>query len=90
MVATLGSAATEASVSITLADIARGQTARVERIASDDTQFRQRLQSMGIVRGTEIVVDHTAPLGDPRVYSLKGYQLTLRNAEARQILVTPH
>ena len=44
---------------------------------------------MGVVKGTEIVVDHTAPLGDPRVYTLKGYRLTLRNAEARHILVTP-
>ena len=77
---------TEAA-SVTLADVARGQTAWVKRIASDDTQFRQRLQSMGVVKGTEILVDHTAPLGDPRVYALKGYRLTLRNSEARHILV---
>lgn len=75
--------------SVTLADLARGQTAWVQRIASDDIQFRQRLQSMGVVKGTEILVDHTAPLGDPRVYTLKGYRLTLRNSEARLILVMP-
>ena len=74
---------------VTLVDMVRGQAARVSRIASDDALFRQRLQSMGVVKGTEIVVDHTAPLGDPRVYTLKGYRLTLRNAEARHILVTP-
>lgn len=74
---------------MTLADMALGRTALVQKIASDDTQFRQRLQSMGVVKGATVVVDHTAPLGDPRVYTLKGYRLTLRNAEARHILVTP-
>ncbi|HIJ62692.1 MAG TPA: ferrous iron transport protein A [Rhodospirillaceae bacterium] len=73
---------------MTLADVPRGQRALVQRIASDDTQFRQRLQSMGVVKGTAVVVDHTAPLGDPRVYSLMGYSLTLRNSEARHILVS--
>ena len=75
--------------SVTLADVALGRTVLVQKIASDDTQFRQRLQSMGVVKGTQVAVDHTAPLGDPRVYALKGYRLTLRNAEARHILVTP-
>lgn len=73
---------------VTLADVPRGQRALVQRIASDDTQFRQRLQSMGVVKGAAVAVDHTAPLGDPRVYTLMGYSLTLRNAEARQILVS--
>ena len=75
------------SITITLADVDQGQTVMVRKIVSDDTQFRQRLQSMGVVKGTEILVCHTAPLGDPRIYMVKGYKLALRNNEARRILV---
>ena len=72
-----------------LVDVGQGQTVKVLRIASDDVQLRQRLQSMGVVKGAEIVVNHTAPLGDPRIYVIKGYQVALRNSEAQCIQVTP-
>jgi len=40
---------------------------------------------LGMVKGTVINVDHTAPLGDPRSYLLLGYRVCLRREEALQI-----
>ena len=42
---------------------------------------------MGITRGTEITVRKTAPLGDPMELTLRGYELSLRKADAEMIEV---
>jgi ferrous iron transport protein A len=49
--------------------------------------IRKRLLDMGIVRGVQVRVERSAPLGDPIEISFKGYYLALRRAEARLILV---
>lgn len=46
---------------------------------------RRRLFDMGITPGTEIYLRKTAPFGDPIEVSLRGYELTLRKAEAAQV-----
>jgi len=73
----------------TLADLGPGQRGTVQRIGGEDVELRRRLLALGVVRGAEIVVDRAAPLGDPRAYTLLGYRLTLRNDDARVILVQP-
>ncbi len=47
----------------------------------------ERLEDLGFVPGTEVTVRRRAPLGDPRVYELRGSQLCLRGTEARAIRV---
>ena len=48
---------------------------------------RRRIMDMGIVRGTEILVSGKAPMGDPIELQLRGYNLSLRKKEARDIIV---
>ena len=70
----------------TLADLRPGERARILKIEGS-LNFKRRLSSLGVVKGTEICVNATAPLGDPRAYSLLGYNLSLRNEDARQIVL---
>ena len=50
---------------------------------------RQRFLAMGLVKGETILVKRVAPLGDPIDFLIKGYDLSLRKAEASEILVKP-
>ena len=50
---------------------------------------RQRFLAMGLVKGETILVKRVAPLGDPIDFLIKGYDLSLRIAEASEILVKP-
>ncbi|WP_135075026.1 ferrous iron transport protein A [Terasakiella sp. SH-1] len=70
----------------TLANLGKGQRAYINQIGGDST-LKRKLLSMGIVKGVEVSLSHTAPLGDPRIYSLLGYDLSLRNDEAANITV---
>lgn len=68
----------------TLFDLEPGQEAIVMGIEGQ-TRLKRRLAEMGFVRGAHVAMDRVAPLGDPRAYTLRGYQVSLRNEEARQI-----
>ncbi len=70
----------------TLAALKPGEQGALVRIQGEN-RLRQRLTEMGFIKGSTIGVDSTAPFGDPRSYSIRGYQVTLRNAEAEQIIV---
>lgn len=48
---------------------------------------KRRLMDMGVVRGSEFVVEKVAPLGDPIEIKIKDYSLTLRKEDAENILV---
>ena len=48
---------------------------------------RRRIMDMGITRGAEIYVRKVAPLGDPIEVTVRGYELSLRKADAEQIEV---
>lgn len=63
------------------------EPATVERI---DVQgrTRRRLVEMGITPGTPVAISRRAPLGDPLEIRLRGYVLTLREEDARQIQVS--
>lgn len=52
-----------------------------------DSLMRRKLTDMGLVRGTEFKVDGQAPLGDPIKITLRGYNLTIRKRDAKNILV---
>ena len=50
--------------------------------------FRRRIMDMGITKGSEIYVRKVAPLGDPVEITVRGYELSLRKADADSIDVT--
>ncbi len=63
------------------------ELARVERIDVEG-RTRRRLVEMGITPGTRVSISRRAPLGDPIEIRLRGYVLTLREEDARQIQVS--
>ena len=73
---------------MTLADLGLGQRGIVVGLGDADDTQKRRLTAFGLVRGTEITVDRAAPMGNPRAYALLGYRLSLRNEDARAILLT--
>lgn len=72
---------------MTLKDLEIGQSAVVETVGG--TGFlRQHLLDMGVIPGVEVSVVKYAPMGDPIELRIRGYELTLRLADAQQIEVT--
>jgi Fe2+ transport system protein FeoA len=71
---------------ITLAELEPGESGVINVLRSS-ASLKRRLNAMGLVKGTEITLDLKAPMGDPRIYSLFGYQLSLRNEDAEDILI---
>ena len=51
------------------------------------SKIRRRIMDMGIVRNTEILISGKAPMGDPIEIQVRGYNLTLRKSEAKDIIV---
>ena len=70
----------------TLKDVPIGGTAKVLRLLGEGA-LKRRIMDMGITKGTAIFVRKMAPLGDPMQVSLRGYELSLRKAEAEMIVV---
>ena len=61
-----------------------GETVCVTKIHGEGA-VKRRIMDMGITRGTQITVRKTAPLGDPLELTLRGYELSLRKADAEMI-----
>ncbi len=70
----------------TLREIACGQTVTVQKITGDGP-VKRRIMDMGITKGVEIYVRKVAPLGDPVEVTVRGYELSLRKADAEMIEV---
>ena len=70
----------------TLKDIKVGQTVRVVKVHGEGA-IRRRIMDMGITRGVEIYVRKMAPLGDPMEIFVRGYELSLRKADAEMVEV---
>lgn len=70
----------------TLDRIRRGSLVRVLGVDGGDAIAR-RLDDLGIRPGVEIEVIRSAPLGDPTVFELHGYQLCLRQSESQRVRV---
>lgn len=68
----------------TLDQLSPGQKAHVKRIGGQGA-VRRRLMDMGLVRGVEIELIKAAPMGDPLEFRLRGYNLSLRRAEAHAV-----
>ena len=70
----------------TLKDARVGQTVTVEKLCGEGA-VKRRIMDMGITKGVEIHVRKVAPLGDPMELNLRGYELSLRKADAEMILL---
>lgn len=70
----------------TLKDIKVGETCTVVKLHGDGP-VRRRIMDMGITKRVDIFVRKVAPLGDPMELNLRGYELTLRKADANMIEV---
>lgn len=68
----------------TLRDAKAGQTVKVARVTGTGS-LRQRILDMGLTKGTEVRIRKVAPLGDPLEITVRGYELSLRKAEAARI-----
>ena len=70
----------------TLKDLAVGQRATVVRVHGEGA-VKRRIMDMGITRGTELFVRKVAPLGDPMELNVRGYELSVRKADAEMVEV---
>ncbi|MGC2872557.1 FeoA family protein [Ihubacter sp. rT4E-8] len=68
----------------TLKEIKVGQSASVVRI-NGSGPVKRRIMDMGITKGVEIYVRKVAPLGDPMELTVRGYELSIRKADAEMI-----
>ncbi len=80
--------AADAAAPLTLDRARKGQSVRVSEVVGEDPIAR-RLGELGVRPGTRIAVLRRAPLGDPTVYELCGYQLCLRRSESARVRVEP-
>ena len=71
-----------------LRNVPVGRTAKVIKIHGEGA-VKRRIMDMGITRGVEIYVRKVAPLGDPVEVTVRGYELSLRKADAEMVEVTP-
>ena len=70
----------------TLKDAKVGQTVKVVKLHGEGP-LKRRILDMGITKGVEIFVRKVAPLGDPIEVTVRGYELSLRKADAEMIEV---
>ncbi len=70
----------------TLKTINCGETVTVVKLNGEGA-IKRRIMDMGITKGTSIYVRKVAPLGDPLEVTVRGYELSLRKADAEMILV---
>lgn len=70
----------------TLKQVKVGETVTVLKLQGEGP-VRRRIMDMGITKGTSVYVRKVAPLGDPLEITVRGYELSLRKADADMILV---
>lgn len=70
----------------TLRDVKIGETCTVVKLHGEGT-IKRRIMDMGITKGVEIYVRKVAPLGDPVEITVRGYELSIRKADAESIEV---
>ena len=63
-----------------------GETVRVVKIHGEGA-IKRRIMDMGLTKGAEVYIRKVAPLGDPIEVTVRGYELSLRKADAGQIEV---
>lgn len=77
----------EESMQTRLRDLTVGSQGRVTGYEQGSASYRQKLLAMGLTTGTEFTITRQAPLGDPVELLVRGFQLSLRKAEADALIV---
>ena len=70
----------------TLKDVKIGETAVIEKLHGEGA-LKRRIMDMGLTKGTQVYVRKVAPLGDPMELTVRGYELSVRKADAELIEV---
>ncbi len=68
----------------TLKETAVGQTVKIAKVHGEGA-VRRRIMDMGMTKGTEVTVRKVAPLGDPIEITVRGYELSIRKADAEMV-----
>lgn len=71
---------------MTLRELPLGKSAKVVKLTGEGA-IKRRIMDMGITKGTELIARKVAPLGDPIEITVRGYELSLRKADAERIEV---
>ncbi len=74
-------------MSMNLKNVKVGETVTVVKLHGEGA-IKRRIMDMGITKGTEVYVRKVAPLGDPIEVTVRGYELSIRKADAEMIEVT--
>lgn len=69
---------------MTLKDAKIGQTVTVQKLGGEGA-VKRRIMDMGLTKGTEVYIRKVAPLGDPIEVTVRGYELSLRKADAEMV-----
>ena len=72
-------------MSVTLDKLSVGKCARITSVDGGEISLRKHILDMGLTPGTEVTLVKTAPMGDPIELRVRGYELTLRKADAAKI-----
>ncbi|WP_122642050.1 FeoA family protein [Luxibacter massiliensis] len=70
----------------TLREVPCGETVKVTKLTGEGP-VRRRIMDMGITKGVDVFVRKVAPLGDPVEVTVRGYELSVRKADAEMICV---
>jgi len=68
----------------TLRQVKVGETVKVVKLHGEGA-VKRRIMDMGLTKGTEVHIRKVAPLGDPVEVTVRGYELSLRKADADMI-----
>lgn len=71
----------------TLDELPRDKTATITTVFGKKDSLRRHLLEMGLIPGTDVTLVKTAPLGDPLELKVRGYELTLRKTDAKNIAI---
>lgn len=69
---------------MTLKDVKVGQTVKIKKVYGEGA-LKRRIMDMGLTKGVEVFIRKVAPLGDPIEITVRGYELSLRKADAEML-----
>ena len=67
-----------------LKEVKIGDTVKVKKLTGEGA-VKRRIMDMGLTKGTQVTVRKVAPLGDPVEVNVRGYELTVRRADAEMV-----
>ena len=68
----------------TLKDVKVGETVKIRKITGEGA-VKRRIMDMGLTKGVELNIRKVAPLGDPIELTVRGYELSIRKADAMMV-----